>query len=433
MNEAQSEENGSRRPRHRWLFRSTAIIASLVLCEFVLHIASALSPTVRRALLPEHLRASVAVPTVSPTVPDPILGYRGNPASKMFDSAGFPNTEIPDHVDVVVIGDSQTQCPVGEPYKAWPAVLGRLTNLTTYNMGIGGWGPIDYLSVLDEALAHEPRAILVGVYLGNDLFDAYRVAYHRHHREDLRTPEAIETVNSVEASAPIHDEMLRQFTSRAAAVTTPSGAGCRAWLSEHGKLYGAARLMKDRFAVMVNPERVEATRRQRLWRQQVDWAERYPDRGLVFERGGSRTILTPARRHMALDLTDPRMAEGLALSLRVLDKCDRRCREAGVSLGIVLIPTKESAFHALADAPIADRMLAELIKNEEAVRSRVVEYLDERRIAHVDALGSLSDHLANGEQPYPMTRDGHPNVLGYQAIAEAAATLLKGGRLAMSE
>ena len=110
-------------------------------------------------------------------VPDPRLDHRGNPAFPAHDRRGFPNRETPAAVEIVALGDSMTYGSVGHPEDAWPAALQALTGRTTYNMAIGGWGPFECLEVLAEALEHQPRVVVLGFYLGNDLFDAFRMAY----------------------------------------------------------------------------------------------------------------------------------------------------------------------------------------------------------------------------------------------------------------
>ncbi|HEY2847576.1 MAG TPA: hypothetical protein VGI80_07140, partial [Pyrinomonadaceae bacterium] len=46
--------------------------------------------------------------SVAPTVDDPELGFRMTPGSPGHDANGFRNDTVPERVDVVAIGDSQT-------------------------------------------------------------------------------------------------------------------------------------------------------------------------------------------------------------------------------------------------------------------------------------------------------------------------------------
>src|SRR6185295_19141001 len=79
-----------------------------------------------------------------------------------FDAWGFRNREVPDTADIVVIGDSQTYGISATMDDSWPYVLGRLTGRRVYNMSLGGYGPNQYLYLLEtKALSLRPRMIVV--------------------------------------------------------------------------------------------------------------------------------------------------------------------------------------------------------------------------------------------------------------------------------
>ena len=50
--------------------------------------------------------------------------------------------------------------------------------------------------------------------------------------------------------------------------------------------------------------------------------------------------------------------------------------------------------------------------------SRTKEYLSAAGIRYVDTLPALEDCLRSGRQPYQVSRDGHPNEIGHEAIAK---------------
>ena len=57
------------------------------------------------------------------------------------------------------------------PPPGWRLCLGA----TTYNLGVPGVGPYEYLEILRRfGLALEPRIVLLNIYEGNDLRDAVR-------------------------------------------------------------------------------------------------------------------------------------------------------------------------------------------------------------------------------------------------------------------
>jgi len=95
------------------------------------------------------------------------------------DDEGFCNPETDayataDHFDVIAIGDSFTFCTGVEPEEAWPARLSALTGWSAYNLGMPGRGLYEYIETLEVyGLPKSPRIVVMGVYEGNDVRDAY--------------------------------------------------------------------------------------------------------------------------------------------------------------------------------------------------------------------------------------------------------------------
>jgi hypothetical protein len=98
------------------------------------------------------------------------------------DRRGFCNPEPDaydvDHLDVAALGDSFTWCTNVEPRDAWPSLLEKMTGMRTYNFGVPARGPYEYLELLAQfGLAKSPRWVVMAIYEGNDLRDAFR--YHQ--------------------------------------------------------------------------------------------------------------------------------------------------------------------------------------------------------------------------------------------------------------
>src|SRR6267142_847266 len=79
----------------------------------------------------------------------PVLGRVVAPGSAGHDAWGFRNPEVPACADLIAIGDSQTYGVSAPRTGSWPAQLGRLRGETVYNLALGGYGPPDYLYLLD--------------------------------------------------------------------------------------------------------------------------------------------------------------------------------------------------------------------------------------------------------------------------------------------
>jgi hypothetical protein len=123
--------------------------------------------------------------------PDPYTGFRHRPEGSghyptgieaRANSRGMRDDEIavPKPADVyriLVIGDSFTVGANVEQDEAYPQVLEQLLNtaggpvIEVVNAGTGGWSPYQYARYLEHyGAALEPDLVLVGVFVGNDVF-----------------------------------------------------------------------------------------------------------------------------------------------------------------------------------------------------------------------------------------------------------------------
>jgi len=103
-------------------------------------------------------------------VPDPILGYRLSPGLGDVDANGFRNPPSDEtRFDIIAIGDSHTQGFGVAREEAWPFVLGDELGRSVYNLGVGGYGFLHYRELLARAAAMEPRYVVVGLFLANDI------------------------------------------------------------------------------------------------------------------------------------------------------------------------------------------------------------------------------------------------------------------------
>jgi len=359
------------------------------------------------------------------TVPDARLGHRPNPEYPGHDSHGFRNPTVPRSAEIVALGDSQTYGSGVTADAAWPRRLEVITGRSVYSMAYGGYGPVHSLILWDEAMALEPRVVIEAFYAGNDLFDAFDIVYNKGQLPELKTPdpETRRRVTAAEEAEPIAEHVARLY--RMGAPAEPAGqeqvprAG---FLSRHSGLYGLLRRVRYEIGrERPGPEEAAA----RAWADAQAFARARPAYCEIFEAGGLRTIFTSPYRLSALDLEDPRIAEGLRISLEALRAMDRRAAARGVRFLVLMIPTKERVFEGSWADPSAS--YRRLVDNEARLWEAMKSYLDGEGIAHVDALGALRGRLARGAQPYPVSDDGHPSAEGHRAIAEAVAESLAGG------
>ena len=408
-----------------------AVVAALMVCELALQGASRLIPAVDWVLMAPHERKWAS--QVGIMLPDPVIRFRGNPGFPGHDRLGFNNAFVPEQVDLVTIGDSMTYGVLGSPdlnhrvpissSQSWPAFTAGLSGLTIYNMGLGGWGPVEYLHILDDALALNPRTIVLGFYLGNDLADCFRTVYLRKQYTDLADPALADAVAQAEARRPYFDPVTGAFPSRSDNRLMDGRVQHGYWrplMSKRCKLFGFARSVKNFGAAQFGFGASEDD-----WARASRWARTRSDRYRAFDGGRFRTVLAPPYRHSAIDPADPRNRAGLHIALEAIRRCANRCRQEGVDFVVVVLPTKELVFETLVDDPGRFPKYEELIVFENALRAKIAQTLAAQGIAHVDTLDALRACFDRGEQPYAVSGDGHPNAIGYRAIAAAIAEHLQ--------
>lgn len=340
-------------------------------------------------------------------IKDPVLGLKLAPHALGHDGNGFRNDSVPQNVEIIALGDSQTWGVNVERQGAWPQQLSKISGRSVYNMGLGGFGPVQYRVLTPQALSLSPKIIVVGLYLGNDIYDAYKMAYHYDAHRALRSNSAgdlsVDTVGD-RANAFWNEE--KEFHAN---FGRASFSGWSFWLREHLAL---GRLLN----------------RTGLWpgSQDIDyeidkrWAEAHPDHGAVCEDVGRETVLTTAYRLAGMDLDEPRNAQGLRITKDLLSQMQNEVSQKQARLIVLLLPTKESVYAKVRSAKMQlDPNYQKLVDMEGRIRSELISTCQAHRVECVDALPYLSGALEHGERIYPTTTESHPNERGYFVIASA--------------
>jgi lysophospholipase L1-like esterase len=326
-------------------------------------------------------------------VPDPQLGLRLPAHAPGHDANGFRNPSVPARADIVTIGDSQTWGINAAVNETWPRVLADRTGRSVYSMALGFYGPAQYLTLARSARSLSPRLVVVGVYLGNDLWGAYQATYALGAYAAFRVQDTSRLLpDTIERRAVALSSEEQRFHSASS------------WLEDVSAL---VRLL-ERNGILSDPK----------WHAGRAWSEAHPDHGATFQREGFRTVLTPAYRLLAVDLEEPRIAEGLRLTLGYLAAIGDA--GSGARALVILIPTKESVCE-----PGVNESHRRLLEKEDLVRAELIRGLSEKKIEWVDALPALRKALARGERIYPASTDGHPTAAGYAVIAAVVQEAMK--------
>ena len=340
-------------------------------------------------------------------IKDPVLGLKLAPHAIGHDVNGFRNDVVPQHIDIVALGDSQTWGVNVERHGAWPQQLSKISERSVYNMGLGGFGPVQYRVLTPQALSLSPKIIVVGLYLGNDIYDAYQMAYHYQAHRALRSNSAGDlSADKVGDKANSFWNEEKQFHAN---FGRTSFSGMSFWLREHLAL---GRLLNH----------------TGLWpgSQDIDyeidrrWARAYPDRGAVCEVPGRETVFTTAYRLTELDLDEPRNAEGLRITKELLAQMQTELEAKQVKLIVLLLPTKETVYATAQGGAVGPNpVYRKLVEMEGRIRAELISTCQAQHIECIDALPFLNSALARGERLYPTTTESHPNERGYFVIASA--------------
>lgn len=336
-------------------------------------------------------------------VDDPVLGHRIAPGTSGHDALGYRNATVPSQVRVVAIGDSNTYGVSAPREGSWPQQLAGLLGEPVYNMGLGGFGPLQYLHLTQTTVRElKPRVIVLGFYFGNDLMDAHLVAHGRPHWHAWRlagnSPAGAGAVQGARPEAP-----QRRFQA------------VRDWLSRHSLLYSVLRAtVFQRLAAQEREALVQRSAPDERW----SWSDP--------ARPDTRTVFTPQLRLASLDLDRPAVREGLQISQRALVQIQAETRRQGVQLLTLLIPTKERAYCGYLRAsgaalPAAHRRLCDA---ETLAKTQLQAFLDTQGITHVDATPALEARIAAHAQLYPADADGHAVSAGYGVMAGVVADAL---------
>jgi lysophospholipase L1-like esterase len=336
---------------------------------------------------------------------DPVLGHRVEPLQGGHDALGFRNAGVPAQADIVALGDSQTYGVSAPRDESWPAQLGRLTGSTVYNMALGGYSPPDYL-YLAQTLAPklQPRRLVVGVYLGNDLIEACWAVQQRAHWARWRSSDGgdmCDVGHALDAGEP------------------PKRFGAlRDWLSRRSVLYGV--LKATVFSTAGEREQKQAAA-PAASDQRFPWAD--PAQPSV------RTIFTPQARLAAMDLRLRGVREGLRITQLALDELAAQAARSHSTLLVILIPTKERVYceHLQRTGAQMPPAFSALCAASDRVGAELTQHLAASGIAHVDVLAPLQAEVAKHVPLYPADTDGHPRGAGYAVIARAVAGALGSG------
>lgn len=389
-------------------FISITLIMTIITCEVLLFLAEQFSPKYRGIS-----EKNVVI------LPDQKLAHRPSPHYPEHDSKGFRNETVPSPGEpfIVALGDSQTYGAGVPRDSAWPQQLEKLSGLNTYNMAYGGYGPVHSMFLIEEALEMRPKIILEAFYTGNDLYDSYFHVYEKGHFPELKSTNEnlLLALRKLKESKSM-SKSLHQEKRIAQNMEQIKFGGLRSFISEYSNIYGLLRAVKRFMNIEL-----------RDWEYYRQSALQTPESTMPFERGPIKTVFSFGFRSIGVDLQNPTIKEGLRISLEAIRRLHSTAKKNGVAFLALLIPTKESVFKdaVLQQNKNAPEKFIKLVENEEQLIRESESFFKTHQVPFQSCLPHLRASVRNGQQPFPMSWDGHLNHTGQQVLAECAFKSLK--------
>jgi hypothetical protein len=275
-------------------------------------------------------------------------------------------------------------------------------------MSVGGYGPVQYYVLTSQALALSPRVLVIGLFLGNDIYDAYRTAYFLSAHRELRASTAGADLAQQDTIAERSGQLLEGERRHSNSFGTSPPSLWPLWLRGHSAV---GRLLDANLTQWGSG--------QGFWHHaERSWALAHPDVGTAWN-GRAPTVLRTAYRLLALDLDEPRIAEGLRITKEILQRIHFYAQERGARTVVLLLPTKETVYAELIGMHGGglSSSYQRLVVMESRVHDELDAFLVDHRIERVDALAVLREAVAQGQRVFPATTDGHLTEEGYLIIA----------------
>ena len=311
------------------------------------------------------------------------------------DARGFRNRHNQEQYDIVVLGDSFAEGSGVSDEDPWPVKLAGESRLSVLNLGMSGYGPVNYLASLQEYGSKlSPGIVLCMLYEGNDF---------RSDRSSVpaRGATLSSRLKRYFKQSPIRnaiDGLFVEYLGPIACERDLAGLDVLSWLplaipdGAQANYYAFA--PKQLLQSYVSEEKF---RQSKQWRSPAD----------------------------------------------VLSEMNKLCRSAGAELIIVFAPTKAHVVmplvrdglpadkvHAFASLrsdklPPPGEFVANLYSRLAARESVVRQWCRREGVPYIDTTPSLRRHISAGRQVY-YTYNQHWTPIGHDVVAETVSLFLLG-------
>jgi lysophospholipase L1-like esterase len=321
------------------------------------------------------------------------LAYVMNPDLGEIDEAGFRNKTLTS-VDIAVIGDSHTYGFNVTSEYSWPQLLGERLGKNVYNYGVGGYGLLHYIYLMDEAVELNPEEIILGLYFANDFFNVCQLA-----------------------------SLIPRWAKRAEGVGLDVSV-CPVQKTKKKEKEDKFRL-KDKSAIASMLSELNANRKA--------WMKIYfPDAGSDVDIHDNRVkSLISMERIKAhndyMDLARPEIKMAFEMLNIFLESASQKVRNENIRFTVLLIPSRERVFYdyLTENNHNLPEVYRSLVRKEDKLRQATMLLLEENKIRYGDVLPGLQQALLENSNLYPVKDDGHPLKKGYSIYADVAEKLIR--------
>lgn len=407
-----------RRLLRRCLFLAIGGLFLLLLSELSLQCLGAVVPRIDYLLSPPWTRVKSE---------DADLGHRPSPFFVGHDDWGFRNAEVPESCELLTIGDSMTYGYSAQEGESWPARIQKRLDISLYNMSFGGYGPIEYLQLLKEGLSLQPEAVVLAIFIGNDMSDAYSTVYLKDRGKEFYSKDSAVLSAMAEADrAGLLPDLADRYLYPELEFPRPEEPfSLREWVAENLALWGLLRELRYNLdgSGYKSPFRDDAQARD-----QFEIASQRMERYAYLGSERDRTTFLPPRAHLLQqDMSDPRIVEGYRILEAVLAEMQKLTTAAGAKFGVIIIPTKHRIYRDLIrkQGGVGSATLLAAVASEEHWTDQLEAFLAERGIPAANSRELIQKALLEQRKPYPDSEDAHPNGIGYAAMADAAEAMVR--------
>jgi len=326
-------------------------------------------------------------------VQDPYLIYRLSSSLEDADENGFRNPVAPDKADIVTLGDSHTYGFNVNSGNSWPQQLAKMSHMTVYNFGMGGYGSLHYYYLIDEAIKLRPKYVILALYLPNDLNDVCKTIIKLPYWQTWAKEHGFDTGACYESGKPHapYKPPEKDFTDVLRETTAIGSLVSYVW-----------KLASERFNVGIDGE--------------VLTVEDESNPTLI--KTGDGEGLSGIK---FMDLSRKRISLGYDVTRYILEEAKRKCDANNIQFSVVFIPSKVRAYlnYLQYKGGQLHDSYYKLVANEMILLDRFSAVLDKLSVKYVDAGPYVSRKLINASAVYMYSSDDHPLTPGYTAYAEA--------------